>query len=56
MISRDVSCPWCEKGQVFVEGSGDVSVTVRCPKCKHCYKVNLLTMVATKVAAYKRYT
>jgi len=56
MISKGVYCPWCDKGQVFVEGSGNVSVTVRCPKCQHCYRVNLLTMEAAKVAAYKRYT
>lgn len=51
--SRGVFCPWCEKGQVFVEGSGKVHMTVRFPKCQHCYRINLLTMEATKVAAYK---
>ena len=54
MMPAEVHCPWCEKGQVFVEGSGEVSVTVRCAKCQHCYKVNLQTMGAAKIAAYKR--
>ena len=56
MTSREIFCPWCEKGEVFVEGNGEVTVTVRCPKCQHCYRINLLTLTATKVAAYKRYT
>lgn len=36
-----------------MEGSGKVHMTVRFPKCQHCYRINLLTMEATKVAAYK---
>lgn len=55
MTSIEIFCPWCEKGEVFVEGSGEVNVTVRCSKCQHCYRINLLTLIATKVAAYKRY-
>ena len=51
MTSMEIFCPWCEKGEVFVEGSGEVNVTVRCPKCQHCYRINLLTLTATKVAA-----
>ncbi len=56
MTSREVFCPWCAKGEVFVEGSGEVHVTVRCSKCRRCYRINLLTLSATRVSAYKRYT
>lgn len=54
MTSTEVFCPWCEKGQVFVEGRGEVYVTVLCPKCHHCYKINLLTNSVVKVPAYRK--
>ena len=38
---RKIICPWCGKGEVYIEGSGKVSVSVRCPKGSHCFKVNL---------------
>ena len=56
MEPREVACPWCEKGIVFVKGAGKVEVTVRCSKCQHFFKVDLLTRTVTKTKAYKRYT
>lgn len=49
-----VKCPWCHKGETYVDEDGSGAVTVQCSKCQHCYKVQLKDGSTTKVSARKR--
>ena len=54
MAEKMVVCPWCEKGEVYTEGNGKVTVTVRCPKCLHFFRIRLDDHTAEKVQAHRR--
>lgn len=41
MTEHKVLCPFCHKGEVYAEGSGNVAVTLMCPKCTRCFRVHL---------------
>ena len=36
-----VLCPWCNKGEVYIEGAGNANVSIKCPRCQHCFKLRL---------------
>lgn len=54
MTERKVNCPFCEKGEVYVEGTANVAVTVMCPKCTRCFRVRLDDFTAEIVLPRKR--
>jgi len=54
MAENIFACPWCTKGEVYSEGRGRVSVTVRCPKCLHFYRIRLDTYSVERVQARRR--
>lgn len=41
MTEHKVLCPFCHKGEVYTEGSGNAAVTLMCPKCTRCFRVRL---------------
>jgi len=49
-----VMCPWCDKGEIYVEGAGKVVVSVKCPRCKRCYKVRLDDLTAVRIAPHRK--
>ncbi len=44
-----VLCPWCLKGEVYVEGNASVVISVRCPHCSRCFKARLDTMRSVRI-------
>lgn len=54
MKIENVTCPWCQKGTVVVEGHGEVKVSCRCHACGRFFQVDVKTMIATRGTAYKR--
>ncbi len=54
MTEHKVLCPFCHKGEVYAEGSGNVSVTLMCPKCTKCFRVRLDTFSAEIVVPRRR--
>ncbi len=49
-----VLCPWCFKGEVYVEGTGKVSISVKCPRCSRCFKARLDDLTAIRIQPHKR--
>ena len=41
MTEHKVVCPFCQRGEVYAEGTGKVAVTVMFPKCTRCFRVHL---------------
>lgn len=54
MTEHKVLCPFCHKGEVYAEGSGNVAVTLMCPKCTRCFRVHLNNFSAELVVPHKR--
>ena len=54
MAEHKVVCPFCHKGEVYAEGSGNVAVTVMCPKCTRCFRVRLDVFTAEVVVPRKK--
>lgn len=36
-----VLCPWCHKGEVYIEGNGNANVSIMCARCTHCFRLRL---------------
>ena len=36
-----VLCPWCHRGEVYVEGDGNADVSIMCARCAHCFRLRL---------------
>ena len=47
-----VLCPWCSKGKVYTEPNGSGTLTVQCPKCRHCFRIRLDDCSTVKVQAF----
>jgi len=54
MTEHKVLCPFCRKGEVYAEGSGNVAITVMCPKCTRCFRVRLDDFTAEIVLPRKK--
>ena len=54
MTEHKVLCPFCHKGEVYTEGTGNVAVTLMCPKCTRCFKVRLDVFSAVLVVPRKK--
>lgn len=54
MTEHKVLCPFCHKGEVYTEGTGNVAVTLMCPKCTRCFKVRLDDFSAVLVVPRKK--
>jgi len=54
MAENMVVCPWCSKGEVYMEGYGKAAVTVRCPKCFHFFRIRLDDHTVERVQARRR--
>ena len=54
MEERKVFCPWCSKGEIYVEGTGRVSISVKCSRCSRCFKVRLDDLMAVRIQPRKR--
>lgn len=50
---RTLPCPWCHKGEVIATGGGNAAVSIQCPKCKHFFRINLLTYQTEKSIAVR---
>lgn len=46
-----VLCPWCNRGEVYIEGAGNANVSIKCPRCQHCFKLRLNDCVALDCGA-----
>ena len=53
-LERYVYCPWCNKGEVVTEGAVTGSLTVKCPKCQHVFRIHLDTLTTEKAIARNR--
>lgn len=51
---RTLSCPWCHKGEVVATGGGNAAISIQCPKCKHFFRIDLLTFRTEKSIAVRR--
>ena len=49
-----VYCPWCNKGEVIREGAVAGTLSVKCPKCQHVFRIHLDTLTAEKALACNR--
>lgn len=47
-----VTCPWCSKGKVYAEPNGRGTLTIQCPKCRHCFRIRLDDCSAVKIHAF----
>ena len=36
-----VLCPWCHRGEVYIEGDGNAHVSIMCARCAHCFRLRL---------------
>ena len=54
MPPKEILCPWCAKGTVLVEGSGEVRLSCCCRVCGRFFKVDAKTMTATRGNARKK--
>ena len=54
MLEHLIRCPYCFKGEVYTEGSGNVAITVMCPKCTRCFRIRLDNFTAEVVIPRKR--
>jgi len=54
MPSKEVLCPWCAKGTVLVEGSGEVRMSCCCRVCGRFFQVDAKKMTATRGTARKK--
>ena len=36
-----VLCPWCHRGEVYIEGDGNADVSIMCARCAHCFRLRL---------------
>lgn len=54
MTEHKLVCPFCHKGEVYVEGSGKVAITVMCPKCTRCFRIRLDTFKAERAMPHKK--
>lgn len=49
-----LTCPWCDKGEVYVDGIGAILVTVCCSKCRHFFQLDLKDLSVEKVQAFHK--
>lgn len=54
MSTEYLTCPWCQKGTVVVDGRGKVRFSCRCHECGHFIKVDAHAMTATRGSALKK--
>lgn len=47
-------CPWCKKGEVLADGSGKVTISVQCPRCRNYFLGDLDTMKTSKGQPQRR--
>jgi len=43
-MKHTLYCPICVKGKVLLTRIADAEISVRCPRCKHYFIANLLTL------------
>ena len=36
-----VLCPWCHRGEVYIEGDGNAHVSIMCARCAQCFRLRL---------------
>ncbi len=49
-----VLCPWCDKGEVYIEAGGKGRVSVMCPRCRHCFRVQLEHMTVERAKPHRK--
>lgn len=49
-----VLCPWCNKGEVFIEGGGNGNVSIMCPRCSHCFKLRLHDCSTVRIQPHRK--
>ena len=54
MSTEYLTCPWCHKGTVVVDGRGKVRFSYRCHECGHFIKVDAHAMTVTRGNARKK--
>ena len=49
-----VLCPWCNKGEVYIEGAGNANVSIKCPRCQHCFKLRLNDFSTVRIQPHRK--
>lgn len=49
-----VLCPWCDKGEVYIEGAANVSISVMCPRCDRCFRVRLDSLTTERIRPHRK--
>lgn len=49
-----VLCPWCNKGEVYIEGTGNANVSIKCPRCQHCFKLRLNDFTTVRIQPHRK--
>lgn len=53
-LNKTVVCPWCGKGEVWYDRKAKTIVSLRCPTCRHFFKVDLENHQTERSSACKR--
>lgn len=49
-----VLCPWCNKGEVYIEGAGNANVSIKCPRCQHCFQLRLSDCSTVRIQPHRK--
>lgn len=53
-FKHHLTCPWCGKGEVLADGTGKLTISVQCPRCKNFYLGDLDTLRTIKTQPQRR--
>lgn len=47
-------CPWCSKGEVLLDTSGKVVISVQCPRCGRIFRADLQQLKTERAQPQRR--